>query len=150
MVVVVSSYIFCVLLLFTCRGKVHIGKRTKIFVQKFLRMIGCKNGGFRNLSCLCTALLITKVSVSVSFIYVLKLVELSALLARQYLCEFGPSYLLPNGLKLFYLVKYISYYGMATEVFTFYFGRKQILDFGFSKTEFIGKLKNFTAIYSQT
>ena len=83
-VVVVSSYIFCVLLLFTCRGEVHIGKRTKKFVQKLLRIIDCQNGGLRNLSSLCTALLVQKLSVCVSFIHVLKLVELSALLARQY------------------------------------------------------------------
>ena len=79
--VVVSSYIVCVLLLFTCRGELHIGKTTKIFVQKLLHMIGCKNGRLRNLNCLCTALLVQKVSVS------------------EAVCEFGHSYLLPNGLK---------------------------------------------------
>ena len=98
MIVVVSSYIFCVLLLFTCRGKVHIGKRTKIFVQKFLRMIGCKNGGFRNLSCLCTALLVQKVSKIDG--------DLSA--CSKAVCEFGPSYLLPNGLKSFNIL--VIYY----------------------------------------
>ena len=89
-VVVSSSYIFCVLLLFTCRGEVHIAKRTKIFVQKLLRMIGCKNCGLRNLSCLYTAFG-PKIDGALSA-------------SSQAVCEFGPSYLLPNGLKSFFIL----------------------------------------------
>ena len=101
MVVVVSSYIFCVLLLFTCRGEVNVGKRTNIFVQKLLRIIDCQNGGLRNLSSLCTALLVQKLSVR--FFYPCLKIGGAFSASSQAVCEFGPAYLLPNGLKSFYI-----------------------------------------------